>query len=341
MKHWSAIGTITASLAILSTLAACYIVISAIRFLRYVKSNPHADWLKDPLVFVKVVLSMSVCDVIFEFIESWQELSAASEDILAWLNEGYSNTACIIKGYFLEYFTVASASWNFILVLILLQILLFRTNLTKISSNLKYYHLFVWLFSLIASTIPLFYQKYGYVTNQNENYWIQCAINDSKFRLFIYAPIAFYMLFAIGLLLYYVYLRYVYRKTKIGNLSMQIVYFTIMFVIVWIFPLLDRIYDIHKFKTNSGKVAWLHDIGRASVGLSNALVWGSSNLWKRYSKQPIAKESGSQFEVADDTVVNSSTASSPLANQLVEDEPGISFDLMAGFTPENENNNLS
>ena len=107
------------------------------------------------------------------------------------------------------------------------QILHFHTTLTKISLNLKYYHLFVWLTAFISSTIPLIFNRYGYVINQNNV--SECGIKDHLFELCIYGPVCFYILFAIGLLVYYCYQRYIFKKYKIGILSMQIVYFTIVF----------------------------------------------------------------------------------------------------------------
>ena len=55
-----------------------------------------------------------------------------------------------------------------------------------------------------------------------------------------------------------------------------------VFVFAWIFPFINRMYDItaqHEDKPPS--LVYLHDVCFASIGWLNALVWGTSDLWKQ------------------------------------------------------------
>ena len=57
------------------------------------------------------------------------------------------------------------------------------------------------------------------------------------------------------------------------------VLFTIVFIISWTGAVIDRILGILG-QDPPIQIVWWHDIGVASLGLTDALVWGTSSLWK-------------------------------------------------------------
>ena len=146
---------------------------------------------------------------------------------------------------------------------------------------MKYYHLFVWLIAYIFCAIPLIFNAFGYVNNKNGSEF-ECWIKKQDFRICLYGPVGVVLLFVIVLLLYCVYLVCV-AKQRMTVLTVRIIYFTVAFVVVWVFPFLDRFYDIiHRHDSKPIIFAYLHDIGLSSFGLFNAIIWSTSDLWTKH-----------------------------------------------------------
>ena len=102
--------------------------------------------MKETVFFVNMIKWMAVCDTIFCFIGGEQLLSVATnhDSFTNTLNSNYPAVVCAIKGFIFQYFTVASASWNFVLGIILYTILHFHHSLEQIAKTTQYYHVFVW-----------------------------------------------------------------------------------------------------------------------------------------------------------------------------------------------------
>ena len=274
---WSILGIIASTIGFVSFFSACYIVISAIRFQKLI--SKHSS-LKDTLFLVNIVKWLAICDIFHDFIIAWQYLSVASQNTFSILNSNYPHYLCVIKGFIAQFAVVSSVSWNFMLVLVLFRIMYFETGFDLINQSIKYCHMFVWFVSLFASIIPLMANSYGYVNNSDGKNF-QCWIKNNALQLCQYGPLIIYLISAICLLFYCIYVRY-FSKQKIERLNMRIIYFTCVFVLVWIFPTIDRIYSSILNIKSPIIIVWFHDIGIASAGLCNALVWGTSNLWNKY-----------------------------------------------------------
>lgn len=231
---------------------------------------------------------MALCDIVYQFFVAYSLLSLALPDISLYHIFGHSEVICIGKGIVEQFFQIASVSWNFILSIILFQIMYFETELNKIDENMKYCHCYVWSISSICTLINSLANEYVY---QSPN--MECWIKHSIFQFYtLYLIIIIYLIVAIVLLCYWVYIMY-YSNEKIANLNKRIVYFTMVFVIVWIFPIINQLLLSIHYDINSPLfivITWIHDIAVASVGLCNAIVWGRSNLWGKYRRYLIRQK---------------------------------------------------
>lgn len=273
-------GVASASLGLVSSVAATYIVVSACRF-SYGLSHVRNATLNRTIFLVNLIKWMSCCDIVFGLITGTQYLSVASESTFRDFNGKLPTGWCVFKAFVLQFCSVASVSWNFIIGFTLLCHLYYRMDLEQIALYNKYYHIFVWYSASFGAIIPLSFNALGYVTNSDGNKF-ECWINVDIYQMCAYGPIGLYLIFAILLLCYCVYLRFG-RQQQMINLTERLIYFTIVFVAVWIFPFIDRIYNIFFGDDEKHKwLAYLHDLGFASVGLLNALVWGTSGLWSQY-----------------------------------------------------------
>ena len=66
---------------------------------------------------------------------------------------------------------------------------------------------------------------------------------------------------------------------------MRIFYFSLAFVIPWSFAIVFRIWKWYNGAKNMPHfIDNLYNLGINSVGLCNAIVWATSDLWKSYNK---------------------------------------------------------
>ena len=252
---------------------------------------------------------MSICDIAFEMTEFLQFLGVDVHGSIHYNVSHIHNYKCVLEACIQQFFVVASPTWNFILAITLLRIMYFQVTLEKIEDTMWKNHVFVWTIALIATIIPFGFDGYGYVPNSNGAFF-QCWISKSKFQLCLYGPVIIYLLFSLCLMLYCVYKgcrfdekynsaannnvgltesplhtrRISSSPNKLTRLNMQIVYFTIVFVLAWSGPVVNRMMTIIKpSESVPDWIVWWHDIGITSIGLSNAAIWMKSNLWNTYN----------------------------------------------------------
>ena len=236
---------------------------------------------------------MSCCDIVFCIIKTADYASVGYPSLFYGFVGNFPTKLCVARAFIEQFSAIAGISWNIILGIILFCRLYFETTLQFIALYTKYYHIFVWCIALITSSIPLIFKGYGYVNDADaDGHNYECWINKSMLQLFSFELISgFCLFFAILLLLYCIYLRYIIKK-QMKTLTIRIIYFTIVFVIVWLPPFIDRIYGIVN-NTNAGStfndtssvskvLAYLHNMSISSIGFLNALVWGTSDLWEKY-----------------------------------------------------------
>ena len=232
---------------------------------------------------------MAICTIGMEFINCWKYLALASPHKLSYIDEHYSHKWCVVKGFILQYFEISTVTWNFILSVSLFRILYFSIPLEKIGDSMKYYHIFVWSTCLISSIIPLFApKKYGYTYVNNlytDELEYDCWIQNGTYQLCLYAPLIIYYCFGFCVMFYCIF-KIILTKSA-SDLNIRLIMFTFAFMISWIGAVIDRIVGIvihndyidDKNNYVPSFIIWLHNIGVASIGLCDAIVWGTSKLW--------------------------------------------------------------
>ena len=312
-------SVISTCLAVLSVISATYIAFSARKaetFIDLESSRLHGKSLWDLKFLVQSIKWMAICDIIFEFLLAWM-YSSVTISVLASIDATWQ---CTVKAIFLQYFSVASISWNFIIAIILLRVMIFGTSLAKFSNEIRCYHFYVWYvlhlslyiiyiiivlseykfifkyrgIALLMSAIPLCGNVYGYTrTYDGDNY--ECWISNELWQLCLFGPAIIYLLFSFCLLIYTIYVR-IYNR--VPNLSMKLIYYTLVFVLLWTFPIIDRMsiiihdYQEHTYdytnteaiyvknKTVFTRLFWVHNMCLASVGLGWYMIFPNflSNL---------------------------------------------------------------
>ena len=240
---------------------------------------------------VTIIFWMTICTFIYEVINGWAYLSLASDAYFGALNQDLDAVYCTLRGTIEQFFEVSGITWNFTLALSLFRMIFFDQSNENIDYSIKFYHLFVWSTAFGATIVPLIDNQYGYVHNANGEYF-QCWIVNGAYQLCFYAPLLFYLLFSCVAMIYTVISEYDIcanarnnnnnNKTQYdhdGSLTRRLILFTLVFIISWTGQVIDRILSILHYSTPIG-IVWWHDIGMASIGLTDALVWGTSPLWK-------------------------------------------------------------
>ena len=86
------------------------------------------------------------------------------------------------------------------------------------------------------SAIPLCGNVYEYNhTYDGDNY--ECWISNELWQLCLFGLAIIYLLFSFCLLIYTIYIR-IYNRDP--NLSMKLIYYTLVFALLWTFPIIDR-----------------------------------------------------------------------------------------------------
>ena len=230
----------------------------------------HSPYLNRAWFLVHLVTMMSICDICFETLKLRDYLSFIFNSVSKTVNK----TDCIIEAFLNNFSGVAGMSWNCIMSVIFLRILISnQTDLKTFSNEIIYYHIYVWCISLLCSIIPLIYNAYGFIDDMYSGEY-ECWINKEYFGVNFYGIASIYMLISIFLLIYCVYIKYCSKndKKRITYLNNQLIYYTIVFIITWIFPTILRMKLIfeknNNAKANAGVAKylfWLHHICNGSV----------------------------------------------------------------------------
>lgn len=271
------LGFIGAILSLISVVAACYVLLSAIKLRKQIsklKDNYNSQSQHGRLFLIESVQCLALCDVVLESLWLWIFLSMSMPNKIGKLSDSLPNIGCIIRGFLMNLFDTAGMSWNGIIAFNVLRILIFKHRLNKLTTELKWYHIYVWSLSFTASIIPFFGDAYGKV--DNDNAYFQCWINNTYYQLCFYIPAILYWLIALILMIYVIYLRIF---NIIPKLNMKLIYFTAVFTFIWICMIIERVYSIFNIKHNNHvpvSLLWIHHIAAASIGLGNAIVWGTN-----------------------------------------------------------------
>ena len=282
MTDYSTIfGAISAMLSFISFIAAVWLFFRTYCFVQRMKTVDESNSLHQSLFLIRIIKWLSLCDIIYCFINADQFLSVASYATFKSINSDYPGYVCSIKGVIYQFFLCGGVSWIFIICLVLLRLVFFHTNLRRIGRDMEYYHVFVWTTSLISCIIPLIGDAFGYADNENGNHF-QCWIKRTAYQWCAYGPIIPVFVFGAILLGYCVYLS-CYKKERLSPLTMRIIYFTVAFFLFRIFPVISRIYGLLHNNIPIA-IVYLHDMSKSSTGLSNAIVWGTTDLFAKHRR---------------------------------------------------------
>ena len=127
--------------------------------------------------------------------------------------------------------------------------------------------------AIIFSLVPVFFNAYGHVDNNNMYY--QCWINKRNVALMVDIPQILGLSVALVLVVYTVYLRI---WSFIPSLTTKLVYFPIVFVGIWLIIISSRIHAFINHNEMPIGLLWCHHIACASIGLSDAIVWGAMDI---------------------------------------------------------------
>ena len=294
-------GAISATIGFMSFIAAVWLFVCACRFLQRMKTVHPSNHLHQSLFLIRIIKWLSFCDIIHCFISSVQFLSVISYSTFKMITKKhYPGYICVIEGCIYQFFFCGGVSWIFVLCVVLLRLVFFHAELIRIGRDMEYYHVFVWTTSSISCIIPLIGDAFGFVANENGDYF-QCWIKKAGYQWCVYGPIIAVLLFGAVLLGYCVYLSCYKKKQSLHPLTMRIIYFSIGFFLVRIFPVISRIYG--EFTKNVPMaIVYLHDIGKSSAGLSNAIIWGTTDLFAKHRR--LAKMNDDMIKNDDDHVPN-------------------------------------
>ena len=144
MDYSQIFAVISASLGFISTIGGTWLFVSACLFLHRMKKVGGQSSLHQSLFLIHIIKWLSLCDVVFCVVSGAQFLSVISPSTFDVINT-YPDWICAIKGFIYQFFLVGGVSWNFIMCVVLLRIIYFRSDLETIGHGMKYYHICAWM----------------------------------------------------------------------------------------------------------------------------------------------------------------------------------------------------
>jgi len=296
-QHIERLSLIYYIMAPLSMVSSLFIIITFLRFPKKLFTSQASH--------LKFVFFQAVCDFLFSlrflltalYIRpEWISYGSVPVIPLVPVNESAGivpswtgpDAFCVTLGFTGQFFMIASVSWNLMVSIQILQLFWFRrrydyadisSSETPQSSTL-YHHIFVWLFSFIASIAPLILRQYGATTN---GCWITEEYHETRLVLFIF-PLSAFLISSLIILIIclskmqIISLRVVYAQQfdpdNFFPTMRLLVAYTMVFILFWISPVILRVLEIihqHPIALVYGDI-----ISISTQGMANALVWLSS-----------------------------------------------------------------
>eukprot|EP01113_Clastostelium_recurvatum_P048899 TRINITY_DN8985_c0_g1_i1.p1 TRINITY_DN8985_c0_g1~~TRINITY_DN8985_c0_g1_i1.p1 ORF type:complete len:326 (+),score=67.95 TRINITY_DN8985_c0_g1_i1:206-1183(+) len=266
----------------LSLLSSAFIVVTYGAFRRQL-AKPGSDF----------VVWLSISDFMFS-LRILVQFLFLSFDYFRNLVKNYSDL-CLGMAMFGQFSFSATISWNMMMSVRLLASFMRIKQLSHSSYNYSQaswasrtlhsatwpYHLYAWGISLINTTIIYLIGGYSMADQV-------CFIQNSFVpRMFYIVPLFTHLFLCLAILLYILHrmkregtklhlpssMEAIFRKEE-KRFRRQMIKFTLVFVLLWLLPLTDRILDLVGIENY-----WLTMIDLACVTLqafANSLVWGTS-----------------------------------------------------------------
>jgi len=231
-----------------------------------------------PLVIYFHVFYMSLCDV------AWSVIMFDQFGLVSLLQVHAENDfTCRFLGNLGIYFQLASASWYFMICIVLYKVL-DQTSVNQLYRSKHYQHAFVWGLSGLVLLIGNLTDGVGSVHKKGGIY-THCFLTHDSVLLF-YGPIFFYMLFA-GFILIRCWCFFQALDDKPVVMG-RIMLYVVVFVATWIIPTFNSFCSIVGIELPS-IFALLYTVGMSAGGFGNFLVWINSESFDREGLQSQAQ----------------------------------------------------
>ena len=96
------------------------------------------------MVFVNAIRCLAICNTMVALTNFNLFLTLASDPIYHWFCNNWNNYICIPQGVIQQFFGVGAASWNFVLVVMLLAMIYFEKTLEEVNKKENMFHFLVW-----------------------------------------------------------------------------------------------------------------------------------------------------------------------------------------------------
>eukprot|EP01113_Clastostelium_recurvatum_P043404 TRINITY_DN7174_c0_g1_i2.p1 TRINITY_DN7174_c0_g1~~TRINITY_DN7174_c0_g1_i2.p1 ORF type:complete len:307 (+),score=30.88 TRINITY_DN7174_c0_g1_i2:102-923(+) len=198
------------------------------------------------------------------------------------------NDFCFWFGAFGEFIALATTSWNMMISVHLFRS--FRIKSKERTTHDAYYHLYVWGLSLVNSAVLIYLRAFGKTYN---GCWIAARWLD----MFFLVPLATYIISSTVIM---IIMRHKINRArqnmltvttaliqKENNFRSQMMKYTLVFIVVWLFPLITRL--LSTFGYESGYLIEFHIVCDAIQSLANSIVWATSPNFVKFIKEGMRK----------------------------------------------------
>eukprot|EP01084_Bolivina_argentea_P025349 47121_1 len=248
---------------------------------------------------------MSICDVIFIFIRTIGVTNPA-------FNWSFMSKTpivlCKTLGICEQLFGTCSATWNVMIAACVLLPLLRGANEFQTITQKKHktmHIIFVVFITIVTVLIPVAGNAFGFTDNNASHYGLskwECWIKKTQYFKSIMIPITAYVSFSILLLIYSLFIIYFNNTESLSRLRSQLIWYTVVFVCVWIPTPINRFYN-ETTNSSSFILTCCQMISLHSIGCANAAVWYHYYMKRLHLQSDISDHTGTYY-----TDIKTSTA---------------------------------
>jgi len=208
---------------------------------------------------------------------------------LALIMPGLTGGPCVLAAFATTFFIVATCSWYFLLAFDLHQILNGRGVPKDVS---MWAHLFAWLPSTIAATVPYVVNSYGKPENED---WLICWFSKSNdiYKLTVVVPVGCHILFTLVLVAeYFCKGKRVLSSSAVvqRRVGRHLFLFVVVFLSTWGWLIISTVQNLIR---GQNRIAVLDDIAFflfKSSGFLNFIVWVNSPVFNHARLLKLRKE---------------------------------------------------
>eukprot|EP01130_Rhizamoeba_saxonica_P009668 TRINITY_DN3941_c0_g1_i2.p1 TRINITY_DN3941_c0_g1~~TRINITY_DN3941_c0_g1_i2.p1 ORF type:complete len:243 (-),score=32.25 TRINITY_DN3941_c0_g1_i2:590-1318(-) len=186
---------------------------------------------------------------------------------------------CIAQGLFLQYFQIATFCWITIIAFDLWMIVVRKR--TRTSFLEKFYHIGAWVTALLFALFPLVTSSYGL---SGIWCWIVNTDTASSVWRFLVFYIPLYLMILVVIVLYvmiiYNVIKYFKKsdtddksKKRVRRQLNRLKLYPIIFLLLYIFPIINRIYDWSSDGDQSFFLFLMQALTAPLLGFANGIVY--------------------------------------------------------------------